>query len=131
MYVGMGIEFKQLPLIAEGLAQAAVHDDMYYNDFFSAAERLASEAKETALPLSELLFECRKYPSILECSGTEYHTQLENGKWFVEVEMVRDGVCAKAFDDMARVCARYRVDPSDLERATAELINATGESQSL
>ncbi|KAJ4361267.1 hypothetical protein N0V95_002036 [Ascochyta clinopodiicola] len=131
MYVGMGVEFKQLPLIAEGLAQAAVHDDMYYNEFLSETERLAAEANETALPLSELLFECRNYQSILTCSGTEYHFQLENGKWFVEVEMVRDGVCAKAWDDMARVCSRYRVNPNDLERATAELINATGESQSL
>lgn len=129
MYVGMGLEYKQLPLVAEGLAQAAVHDDMYYNDFLFATERLAGKAIEPALPLSELLHECQNYPSILSCSGPEYHHQLQpNGQWFVTIEMVRDGVCAKAFDDMSRVCARYRVNPDDLERATAELINSTGES---
>lgn len=37
--------------------------------------------------------------------------------------MIRDYVCGRAFNEMVRVCARYRVDPNDLDRATAELIN--------
>jgi hypothetical protein len=64
---------------------------------------------------------------IRNCSSVDVHRQVENGSWKVEVEMIRDYVCGKAFNETARVCARYRVDPEDdLDRATAELINGAG-----
>ena len=41
-------------------------------------------------------------------------------------EMIKDGVCGNAFEPLGVVAARYKVDPNDLERATAELINTAG-----
>lgn len=130
MYVGQALEFKQLPLLAEGLAQAASHDDMYYNEFLFHAEEKARLQEEPRLSLAECADECRKDPVILNCSSIDVHRQVVKGSWKVEKEMIRDYVCGRAFNEMARVCARYRVDPNDdLERATAELINGAGKNQ--
>jgi hypothetical protein len=124
MYVGQALEFKQLPLLAEGLAQAVSHDDMYYNEFLFHVEREARFKKESRLCLADCAEECRRDPVIRNCSSIDVHRQVENGSWKVEVEMIRDYVCGKAFNETARVCARYRVDPEDdLDRATAELLN--------
>ena len=43
-------------------------------------------------------------------------------------EMIKDGVCGIGFEPLGVVAARYKVDPNDLERATAELINTAGKS---
>lgn len=126
MYVGMGLEFKQLPLVAEGFAEAIAHKDMYYNDFLGAAEKEAHRQSESVLSLAECAEECQKDPVISTCSDVDVHFQVEEGSWKVEKEMIRDYVCGRAFNEMARVCARYRVDPNDIERATAELINTAG-----
>ena len=129
MYVGMALEFKQMPLLAEGLAQAAVHKDMYYTDFLRVAEVYGQLGEESPLALSDCVRACLQDPVITSCSTVEVHYQFdpEQGRWKVEEEMIRDYVCKKAFHELARVCARYRVDPDDLERATAELINTMGE----
>lgn len=129
MYMGQGLEFKQEPLLAEGLAQALSHDDMYYNDFLFHTEKKARLGQESALSLAECMDECAKDPIISTCSNVDVHFQIAEGSWKVEKEMIRDYVCGPAFDAMARVCARYRVDPDDLDRATAELINTSGEIQ--
>lgn len=132
MYVGQALEFKQLPLLAEGLAQAASHDDMYYNDFLFHTEKLARKQEEPRLCLAECAEECRRDDAIRNCSSIDVHRQVVEGSWKVEKEMIRDYVCGKAFDEMARVCARYRVSADDdLDRATAEVINGAGSSKSL
>ncbi|KAH8698367.1 hypothetical protein BGW36DRAFT_426077 [Talaromyces proteolyticus] len=123
MYLGQGLEFKQLPLVAEALAQAVSHNDMYYNDFLKYTELQAQYSPEPRLSLLECLEACREDPVISTCSSVDIHHQVVNGSWKVEKEMIRDYVCGKAFKEMATVCARYRVDEDDVERATAELIN--------
>ena len=128
MHVGLALEFKQMKILAEGFAQAAVHHDYWYTEFFHKAEALAKEASSPALSLSEALDECRADPVISTCSSVDYQRQFEgegkNRAFVMRKEMIKDGVCGKAFDELAVVAARYRVDPNDLERATAELINA-------
>lgn len=127
MYVGQALEFKQLPLLAEGLAQAASHNDMYYNDFLTYTELQARYTNEPSLSLIECMEKCRDDPVISTCSSVDVHYQVVNGSWKVEKEMIRDYVCGKAFKEMATVCAQYRVNEDDIERASAELINAAGE----
>lgn len=126
MYVGMALEFKQLPLLAEGLAQAAVHHDMYYPEFLRVAEAYARIDNGEPIALSNCVDECLRNSVITTCSTVDVHFQFKDGMWKVEKEMVRDYVCKKAFHELAQVCSRYRVDPDDLDRATAELINTTG-----
>lgn len=112
-------------LLAEGLAQAAVHHDMWYVEYLSAAEKQAVEAKESPLSLSTIIDMQRDDPVIKNSSGLYIHTQTRkySGKWAMDQELARDGVLKNAKPEMLRLAARYRVDPDDLERATAELIN--------
>lgn len=126
MHVGIALEFKIFAIMAEGFAQAAVHHDYWYTDFLNRVDADAKNKAESALPLSGCVEECMKDPVVAHCSSIEYQQQFENGKFVLRKEMIRDGVCANAGKEMGRIAARYRVDPNDLERATAELINTAG-----
>ncbi|KAL9130125.1 MAG: hypothetical protein Q9217_001599 [Psora testacea] len=127
MHVGLALEFKQLKVLAEGFAQACVHHDYWYTEFLHKAEIDAAQAKAPALPLSACVDLARANPVIVNCSSVDYQRQFEGEgsqkKFVMRKEMIKDGVCGKAAGPLGIVAARYRVDPNDLERATAELIN--------
>lgn len=126
--MGLALEFKQPLLLAEGLAQGAVHHDWWYIEFLGTAEKLAHKAEEPALPLAELIDMMRADPKLSTASSLEYHTQTRkhSGIWAMDKEMARDGVLANAREEYLRLAARWRVDPDDVERATAELLNTAG-----
>ncbi|KAL1963685.1 hypothetical protein VTN77DRAFT_7889 [Rasamsonia byssochlamydoides] len=128
IHIGMALEFKQARLLAEGFAQACVHHDWWYTEYLTSAEELAKKAEEPALPLSSCVDLARADDVIRNCSTLYYHTQKRpiTGEMCVDLEPARDGVLAKAGPEIRRVAARYRVDPNDLERATAELQNTAG-----
>lgn len=130
IHICLALEFRQPLLLAEGLAQAAVHHDNWYTEYLSAAEALAKEAKETPLPLATIVDMERQDPKISTASSLDYHTQTRkhSGRWAMDKEMARDGVLGNAKDELVRLAARWRVDPDDLDRATAELINTAGAS---
>jgi len=130
IHIGLALEFRQPLLLAEGLAQAAVHHDEWYIDYLSAAEAAASDAKEPSLPLATLVDMVRQDPKISTASSLDYHlqTRKHSGRWAMDKEMARDGVLPKAKPELVRLAARWRVDPNDLERATAELINTASTS---
>ena len=133
MHIGMALEFKQPKILAEGLAQSCVHHDYWYNEFISATERVgASPEAESALPLSDCVDLCRADPVVRRSSSVDYHQtfeEVETGpKMVMRVEFIKDGVLANAWDEMVAIASRYRVDPNDLDRATAELMNTIGRS---
>ncbi|KAK3172078.1 hypothetical protein OEA41_004163 [Lepraria neglecta] len=105
MHVGLALEFAQMKILAEGFAQACVHHDYWYTEFLHKAEADAKQALYPALPLSEAIDEARADPFVMR------------------KEIIKDGVCGNASVELGSVAARYRVEPNDLERATAELIN--------
>lgn len=117
-----------MSIMAEGFAQAAVHHDYWYTDWMNRVDTDAKWAKEPALSLSDCLDLCRAHDVIRNCSSIDFQQQSEGGKFVLRKEMVRDGVCANAGDAIGVVAARYRVDPTDLDRATAELINSAGKT---
>ncbi|EED16359.1 conserved hypothetical protein [Talaromyces stipitatus ATCC 10500] len=125
IHIGMALEFDQPRLLAEGFAQAAVHHDWWYTLYLQSAEALAAKAEEPAVPLSDCVDLCRADEKIRTCSSADYHTQTRpiTGEMCLDREPARDGVMVKAKDEIIRIAARYRVDPNDLERATAELQN--------
>lgn len=127
MHVGLALEFKQMKILAEGFAQACVHHDYWYTDFLHKAEADAKQALHSVLSLSEAIDVARADPTIRNCSSVDYQRQFESDgavpKFVMRKEMIKDGVCGNAFLELNTVAARYRVDPNDLERATAELIN--------
>ena len=132
IHLSFAVEFKQPLLLAEALAQAAVHEDPWYRDYLVAAEAESLKHAESALPLSTCFDMEKADPKISTSSGYEYMAQRRpSGRWAGDIEQARDGILAKSFDEIVRIAARYRVDPNDLDRATAELINTAGESATL
>ncbi|KAH6617171.1 hypothetical protein F5144DRAFT_623948 [Chaetomium tenue] len=125
IHIGFALEFQQPLLLAEGLAQAAVHHDMWYVEYLSDAEALAAQALETPLPLADLIDMEHADPKISTASSLDFHTQIRkhSGGWAMDKEFARDGVLPNAKPELLRLAARWRVDPDDLERTTAELIN--------
>ncbi|KAJ5124900.1 uncharacterized protein N7515_008725 [Penicillium bovifimosum] len=125
IHIGMAMEFKQARLLAEGFAQACVHHDWWYTQYLTGAEKLSKEQVEPALPLSACVDLARATEKIRNCSSPYYHMQTRKvtGEMCLDLEPARDGVLKNAGPELTRVAARYRVDPNDLERATAELQN--------
>ncbi|KAI8633674.1 hypothetical protein F5Y19DRAFT_461999 [Xylariaceae sp. FL1651] len=125
IHIGLALEFRQPLLLAEGLAQAAVHHDMWYVEYLRGAEALASEAKESPLPLADIIDMEREDEKIRTASSLEFHTQVRkhSGRWAMDKELARDGILPNAKAEILRLAARWRVDPDDVEQATAELIN--------
>jgi hypothetical protein len=124
----MALEFKQARLLAEGFAQACVHHDWWYTDYLTGAEKLSKRQVEPPLPLSACVDLARANEKIRNCSSPYYHMQKRKvtGEMCLDLEPARDGVMKNAGPDLLRVAARYRVDPNDLDRATAELQNTAG-----
>ena len=130
IHMGLGMEFKQPLTLAEGLAQSAVHRDMWYTEYLQAAEQQAIKAEEPALPLSVLIDMMRLDYKIRNCSSVHFHRQTRpySGRWAMDQEPARDGVLRNAKAELLRLAARYRVSPPSLKQAVAELQNAAGES---
>ena len=135
MHVGLGLEFKQMKILAEGFAQACVHHDYWYTEFLSKAEKDAATTALSRMELSECADAARADPIIRNSSNIEFQRQFEGEgktrKFVMRREMIKDGVCGNAFTELGRVACRYRVDPNDLERETAALMNAAGKQDLL
>ena len=133
MHIGLGIEFDQGPILAEGLAEAAVHNDWYYTAYIDACASAAEKAAEPTQSLIACFEESLLDEKITTCSSYDYCRQYQppseefpEGRWFVTREPYRDGVVGLVKDELSRIAARWRVSPDDdLERATAELINTS------
>ncbi|KAK3360973.1 hypothetical protein B0T24DRAFT_539940 [Lasiosphaeria ovina] len=132
IHIGLAVEFRQPRLLAEGLAQAAVHHDGWYTEYLTTAEAAAKEAKESPLPLSTLVDMARQDPKISTASSWTFQTQTRrhSGRWAMDKEVARDGILANAKPQLVRLAARWRVaspdkegDDAYLERKTAELMN--------
>ncbi|KAL8699512.1 MAG: hypothetical protein Q9201_005963 [Fulgogasparrea decipioides] len=125
IHIGLGLEFKQPLVLAEGLAQSAVHRDMWYHEYLETAEEKAIKAEEPALPLSTLIDMERINVAIRNCSSVYFHRQTRpgSGRWAMDLEIARDGVLKNAKAELVTLAARYRVSPPNLKQAVAELTN--------
>ncbi|KAG0650375.1 Oxidoreductase [Hyphodiscus hymeniophilus] len=112
IHVGLGIEFEQSSIIAEGLAQAATHDSARIDVFFHRSEELAANSITPSKTLVQLLLDIRADDKL------HYAARLPDGP-----VRVRDGVLGRAGEETASLAAQFHVKPEDLERATAEAIN--------
>ena len=115
IHLGYGVEFEQPAIVAEALAQAAVHDVWVAKFFKPLADQLPA-AEGPPPPLVRLLEEARSdkqlVDSVRESDGNK----------------VRDGILARAPDAMLRVARQWHVHPrtqAGVDRATAEMINAS------
>ncbi|KAH8698792.1 hypothetical protein BGW36DRAFT_340049 [Talaromyces proteolyticus] len=112
IHLGFGIEFGLPSIIAEGLAQAAVHDSAGLEGFFLQSETEAAAAIGTGKSLLALYNEVRATDKI------RHAARLQDGP-----VRVREGVIGRAGAEIASLASQYRIKQDDIERATAEMIN--------
>ncbi|KAM7184193.1 HypA protein [Rhypophila sp. PSN 637] len=114
-----GVEWAQPSIVAEGLAQAAVHGDEI-GVYFLEAEKLSrsiSQEEERETPsIISLLEEAAKNEKLANAAGPQNRIQ------------IRDGILKKddVREEMVRLAAKVRVKPDEkeIERVTVEMFNA-------
>ncbi|ETN36643.1 uncharacterized protein HMPREF1541_08921 [Cyphellophora europaea CBS 101466] len=116
IHLGYGIEFAQPAIIAEALAQAAVHDN-WTASFLAPLKALPTPTpSDTPTPLTQLLTRCRADATL----AASAHDSDGN--------KVRDGVLARAPSQMLAIARQWFVarplTAEGLERATAEMVAA-------
>lgn len=116
IHLGLGIEFHQPTIIAEGLAQAASHDSMGFEGFLVCSETKALKTAISSKPLVQLLHDVRMNDVIRSAPFG-----FEDG-----VHRVRDGVFGKAGQEIVSIAAQFRVKPDEVELRLAEIINLSG-----
>ncbi|KAL8672730.1 MAG: hypothetical protein Q9168_002820 [Polycauliona sp. 1 TL-2023] len=110
IHLGFGIEFDQPAIIAEALAEAAVHDG-WMGDFLLKAEKAASET-QVSKSLVDILDQIRGDPKLRTAAHWEDGNKL------------RDGILARAPNEMIEYAAQWKVRSEELEAKTAEMTNA-------
>lgn len=112
IHLGFGIEFNQPAIIAEGIAQACVHDN-WTGQFLLAAEKDSKKrASASSKTMSELLDEIRE------------NKKLSTAAEWSDPNKVRDGIIARASEEMLKYTAQWIVTPENLEQKTVEMINS-------
>ena len=111
IHLGYGVEFQQPAIIAEALAQAAVHSD-WIGKLLRPAEERASQKSE-----DKTLFE------LLEKIRT--NDEIVNAPHWEDGNKIRDGLLARAGEEVINLASQWRVKPENLEKKMAEMINAS------
>jgi len=125
IHLGFGLEFQQPAIVAEALAQAAVHDN-WLGNFLISAEKAAKEAAATATDgstggrkksklLVDLIDEVRADPKLSKSAHPDDDNKL------------RDGVIKRAGAEMVHYASQFTVNPDELQEKAAETTNAAGQ----
>ncbi|KAF2201580.1 hypothetical protein GQ43DRAFT_455687 [Delitschia confertaspora ATCC 74209] len=118
IHLGLGVEFEQPSIIAEGLAQAATHSSVGIDDFLFASEKeavaAAADPASSEKHLVELIQAVRGNDRIRYAA-----------RWTDITRKVQDGVLGRAGKEIASLASHYRVKPQieDIERKCAEMIS--------
>lgn len=116
--LGYGLEYNQPAIIAEALAQAAIHNNNLMVEYFSEFDSIPP-ATDTTKTFSTLLKECRDDPTLRDS------VKLSDGQAI-------KGLFSRAKTEMCRVANQWVVkEEKDIERMTAEVVNGAGELKTL
>lgn len=108
-----GIEWRQPAIIAEGLAQAAVHENRV-GGFLTKVEQAASSQPQSAhRPLPELFESVRQYSEKLATSAR-----------FGDSNKIYDGVFVRAPDEALGFLKQVRVKEDELDERLAEMVHS-------
>lgn len=117
IHLGFGIEFQQPAIVAEALAQAAVHDNWMAPLFFGCEEAAKEKrGKIGSKTIAELLEQGKK------------NSNLSKAAHFEDGNKIREGILKRASEEMIDLATEYTISEGDLEEKTAEMINAAGMS---
>lgn len=115
IHLGFGVEFNQPAIIAQGLAEAAVHEN-WIAPFLKGAEKAAGGVgSKPGKYLTQLLRDVR---------GDKVLS--ESAHWG-DGNYMRDGTLKRAPEKMEEYAKQYTVSPDSLDEQLAEMINALGE----
>jgi len=113
IHLGFGVEFEQPAIVAEALAQAASHDKWIVRLLLEAERAAAESADEGGEKTIGQLIE--------EITANE---KLRSAARWSDGNKIRDGILARAPKEMIDIAKQFRVKEEDLERRTAEMIDA-------
>ncbi|KAL3423055.1 HypA protein [Phlyctema vagabunda] len=111
IHLGFGIEFNQPAIIAEALAQAAIHDNSI-GDLLLPTEKAGKQNGKIEVSLFDLLEQIQNDPSLKDAARWE------------DGNKILDGVMTRARQEMIECASTWTATPETLERKTAEMINA-------
>lgn len=115
IHFGFAIEFNQPALIAEALAQTAIHDDWTGPRFLLPAEKAAGGiGKPGNKTVLQLLEESRR------------DSKLANSVSWEDGNKLRDGVLKRAPDEMINLAAQFTVSEEQVQEKFAEMVDVAG-----
>ncbi|OLN81370.1 Oxidoreductase AflY 3 [Colletotrichum chlorophyti] len=105
-----GVEWEQPAIVAEALAQAAVHENRL-KGFFDKAERRAESAQTPMPPIADLFGEIRGNQKLVDAVRME------------DANKIFDGILVRAPEEMLDVVSKVKVRPQELDERTAEMFH--------
>ncbi|KAK1492142.1 hypothetical protein CCUS01_14103 [Colletotrichum cuscutae] len=109
-----GLEWKQPTIVAEGLAQTAVHGTSSLDDLLLPSEAaIEQSAQHTRMPAILDLFKEARTSSALEGAAR-----------FQDDSKIRDGILQRAKEPMLEILRKVHVLDDELEERTAEMFHA-------
>lgn len=112
-----GLEWKQPAIIAEGLAQAAVHENRV-GGFLTKVEQAASSPSSSS---SSLINNKTPLPEIFETVIRQHSEKLATSARFGDSNKIYDGVFVRAPDEALELLKHVTVGEGELEEKTAEM----------
>ena len=116
IHLGFGIEFEQPALIAEALAETAVHEAWLKPFLIGTEEAIKANKATKSKHLVDLI------DDILQSKTLRTAAHWEDGN------KLRDGILGRVPQEMIEIASQWTVSPEDLELKTAEMINAAGKT---
>ncbi|PNY26018.1 Oxidoreductase AflY [Tolypocladium capitatum] len=116
-----GVEWEQPAIVAEGLAQAAVHESRI-GEFLSRVDKAAAAADADADADAAASRPRRTLADICETIRRDSEKLATSARW---EDSNRDyhGVLTRAEDEAVALLAQIRVSPDEVEERTAEMIH--------
>ncbi|CDM29644.1 Domain of unknown function DUF4243 [Penicillium roqueforti FM164] len=110
--LGFGIEFNQPAIVAQGLAQIAVHDDWLGRAYFLPAEKMAGGiGKPGQKSLFQLINEIRADKTLVE-----------SVQWS-DSNKIKDGVLHRAPEQMLKYASQFTVSKDQVHGRLADMTN--------
>ena len=113
IHMGYGVEFEQPAIIAETLAQTAIHPS-WEGEMLFEAEKKAKEIGNPKKSAFDLLDEAVGNKKLRESARWE------------DPNKIRDGILVRAKEEMMNIVGQYKVNEEDLAVKTAEMIDLAG-----
>lgn len=114
IHLGFGIEFNQPAIIAQGLAQAAVHDGWLTSFLQSVEDAAGGVGSKPGKTLTQLIHEIGQDKELIS-----------SVRWG-DSNYIRDGIMKRAPERMAHYAKQYTVSAETLNEQLTEMINALG-----